>query len=88
MRDSWCVFSLLIYFYLFTFNQVLLGVWGPIITSVGNLLTIVLVFISDVLFGAGVAAVTAGSVVGCGIIVAAFGVLAYDMLDKRRWLRE
>ncbi|KAJ7932419.1 hypothetical protein B0H13DRAFT_1955396 [Mycena leptocephala] len=59
--------------------MVLLGVWGPIITSVGNLLTIVLVFISDVLFGAGVAAVTAGSVVGCGIIVAAFG---------RRWLRE
>jgi hypothetical protein len=76
------------FFYLFTFNQVLLGVWGPIITSVGNLLTIVLVFISDVLFGAGVAAVTTGSVVGCGIIVAAFGVLAYDMLDKRRWLRE
>ncbi|KAF7339488.1 hypothetical protein MSAN_02163100 [Mycena sanguinolenta] len=33
--------------------MVLLGVWGPIITSVGNLLTIVLVFISDVLFGAG-----------------------------------
>ncbi|KAG5639228.1 hypothetical protein H0H81_005302 [Sphagnurus paluster] len=28
--------------------MVLLGVWGPIITSVGNLLTIVLVFISDV----------------------------------------
>ncbi|KAG5647966.1 hypothetical protein DXG03_007000 [Asterophora parasitica] len=28
--------------------QVLLGTWGPIMTSVGNLLTIVLVFISDV----------------------------------------
>lgn len=28
--------------------QVLLGTWGPIITSVGNLLTIVLVLISDV----------------------------------------
>ncbi|KAF5385321.1 hypothetical protein D9615_001506 [Tricholomella constricta] len=27
--------------------MVLLGIWGPIITSVGNLLTIVLVFISD-----------------------------------------
>ncbi|KAF8213068.1 hypothetical protein K438DRAFT_1803349 [Mycena galopus ATCC 62051] len=63
--------------------MVLLGVWGPIITSVGNLLTIVLVFISDVLFGAGVEAVTTGSVVGCSIIVTAFGVLVYDMLDKR-----
>ena len=29
-------------------SQVLLGVWGPIIVSVGNLLTIVLVLISDV----------------------------------------
>ncbi|KAJ7225533.1 hypothetical protein GGX14DRAFT_420982 [Mycena pura] len=63
--------------------MVLLGVWGPIITSVGNLLTIVLVFISDIMFGAGVEAVTLGGVVGCGIIVAAFGVLAYDMLEKR-----
>ncbi|KAJ6519797.1 hypothetical protein C8R45DRAFT_952755 [Mycena sanguinolenta] len=64
--------------------MVLLGVWGPIITSVGNLLTIVLVFISDVIFGAGFEAITLGSVVGCSVIVAAFGVLAYDMLDKRR----
>ncbi|KAJ6575092.1 hypothetical protein B0H19DRAFT_933751 [Mycena capillaripes] len=64
--------------------MVLLGVWGPIITSVGNLLTIVLVFISDILFGAGVEAITVGSVVGCSVIVAAFGVLAYDMLEKRR----
>ncbi|KAJ7900324.1 hypothetical protein B0H14DRAFT_2673223 [Mycena olivaceomarginata] len=64
--------------------MVLLGVWGPIITSVGNLLTIVLVSISDVLWGAGLEAVTLGSVVGCSVIVAAFGVLVYDMLDKRR----
>ncbi|KAJ7038231.1 hypothetical protein C8F04DRAFT_1089985 [Mycena alexandri] len=64
--------------------MVLLGVWGPIITSVGGLLTIVLVFISDIIFGAGLEAVTAGGVVGCSVIVAAFGVLVYDMLDKRR----
>lgn len=32
-------------------RQVLLGVWGPIVTSVGSLLTIVLVFISDAIFG-------------------------------------
>jgi len=63
--------------------MVLLGVWGPIVTSVGNLLTIVLVFISDIIFGAGVEAVTLGGVTGCGIIVAAFGILAYDMLEKR-----
>ncbi|KAK7064246.1 hypothetical protein R3P38DRAFT_2490802 [Favolaschia claudopus] len=62
--------------------MILLGVWGPIITSVGNLLTIVLVFISDVLFGAGVETITLGSVVGCSIIVAAFAVLVYDMLDR------
>ncbi|KAJ7071050.1 hypothetical protein C8F01DRAFT_1046823 [Mycena amicta] len=64
--------------------MVLLGVWGPIVTSVGNLLTIVLVFISDILFGAGVDAVTLGGVVGCALIVGAFGILAYDMIDKRR----
>lgn len=59
--------------------MILLGVWGPIITSVGNLLTIVLVFFSDVIFGAGIQAVTGWSLVGCGAIIAAFGVLAYDM---------
>ncbi|KAJ7103551.1 hypothetical protein B0H15DRAFT_812695 [Mycena belliarum] len=68
--------------------MVLLGLWGPIIVSVGNLLTIVLVFISDVLFGAGVEAVTLGGVVGSGVIVAAFGLLVYDMLDKQRHAAE
>lgn len=48
-------------------------------TSVGGLLTIALVFISDVMFGAGMRAVTMGSVVGSTMIIAAFGVLAYDM---------
>ncbi|KAJ7293558.1 hypothetical protein C8J57DRAFT_1043403 [Mycena rebaudengoi] len=62
--------------------MVLLGVWGPIITSVGNLLTIVLVFLSDIIFGAGFEAITLGGVIGCSVIVAAFGVLVYDMLDK------
>jgi hypothetical protein len=28
--------------------QVLLGLWGPIVTSVGSLLTIVLIFLTDV----------------------------------------
>ncbi|PPR05701.1 hypothetical protein CVT26_008942 [Gymnopilus dilepis] len=63
--------------------MVLLGVWGPIIVSVGNLLTIVLVLISDVLFGAGIEVVTFWSLLGSGVIVMAFGVLAYDMFTKK-----
>lgn len=59
--------------------MVLLGTWGPIITSVGNLLTIVLVLISDIIFGNGTSTITIWSLVGCGAIVFAFGVLAYDM---------
>jgi hypothetical protein len=47
---------------------------------VGSLLTIVLVFISDVLFGAGLEAVTGLSVLGSTVIVVAFSVLAYDIL--------
>ncbi|KAJ7630917.1 hypothetical protein FB45DRAFT_916927 [Roridomyces roridus] len=64
--------------------MVLLSLWGPVVTSVANLLTIVLVFISDILFGAGVQAVTLGGVVGCAVIVLAFALLIYDMTDKRR----
>jgi len=63
--------------------MILLGVWGPIIVSVGNLLTIVLVFISDILFGAGAEAITPGSVVGCSAIVFAFALLAYDMVQGK-----
>ena len=52
-------------------------------TSVGGLLTIVLVFIADILWGAGLKAITVGSVVGSSIIVVAFAMLAYDMLRPR-----
>ncbi|TFK41180.1 hypothetical protein BDQ12DRAFT_428998 [Crucibulum laeve] len=62
--------------------MVLLGVWGPIITSVGNLLTIVLVVFSDVIFGSGTDSLTVWSLLGSGVIVAAFGVLAYDMFTR------
>lgn len=61
--------------------MILLGLWGPIITSVGGLLTIVLVFISDVLLGE-TDALTLWSVLGSATIIAAFGVLAYDMTRK------
>jgi len=63
--------------------MVLLGVWGPIIVSVGNLLTIILILISDIIFGAGIEVLTFWSVTGSAIIVLAFGVLAYDMFRKK-----
>ncbi|KIL70856.1 hypothetical protein M378DRAFT_183429 [Amanita muscaria Koide BX008] len=62
--------------------MVLLGIWGPIIVSVGNLLTIVLVALSDVFFGAGIENFTTWSLMGCSIITIAFGVLVYDMVKK------
>jgi len=63
--------------------MVLLGIWGPIIVSVGNMLTIVLVLISDCLFGAGIDTLTIWSLLGSGGVVVAFGVLTYDMFTKR-----
>ncbi|KAI0363898.1 hypothetical protein BV20DRAFT_64932 [Pilatotrama ljubarskyi] len=63
--------------------MVLLGAWGPIVTSVGSLLTIVLVFVSDAIFGGAVETVTIWSVLGCGSIVAAFAILAYDLTKER-----
>ena len=60
-----------------------MGVWGPIVASVGSLLTIVLVFLSDTIFGDAVDTVTTWSVLGCGSIVLAFGILAYDMMKAR-----
>ncbi|KXN90045.1 hypothetical protein AN958_05050 [Leucoagaricus sp. SymC.cos] len=63
--------------------MVLLGIWGPIITSVGNLLTIVLVLISDIIFSNDMDSLTIWSLMGCGTIVLAFGVLAYDMFPHR-----
>ncbi|KAI0651895.1 hypothetical protein C8Q79DRAFT_64466 [Trametes meyenii] len=63
--------------------MVLLAAWGPIVTSVGSLLTIVLVFLSDAIFGGAVEAVTVWSVLGCGAIIAAFAILAYDLTKGR-----
>lgn len=49
-------------------------------TSIGNLLTIVLVFFSDIIFGGAVETITVWGMLGCGAIVSAFGILAYDMM--------
>jgi len=57
--------------------MILLGIWGPIVTSVGNLLTIVLTLVSDLIFEA--MALTVWSLLGAGMIVGAFGVLVYEM---------
>ncbi|TFK77118.1 hypothetical protein BDN72DRAFT_807572 [Pluteus cervinus] len=59
--------------------MILLGIWGPIITSVGNLLTIVLVFVTDIFFGPGLELLTFWSVIGSLMIVVAFSILTYDM---------
>jgi drug/metabolite transporter (DMT)-like permease len=63
-------------------KKVLLGLWGPVLASVGNLLTIVLVVISDFVFGGKSAEVlTKFSLIGCGMIVTAFSVLAFDLFS-------
>ncbi|KAG1757598.1 hypothetical protein EDB19DRAFT_1658098 [Suillus lakei] len=60
--------------------MILLGVWGPIVTSVGSLLTIVLTLVSDLMLGS--VGLTAGGLLGAGMIVGAFAVLAYDMFQS------
>lgn len=60
--------------------MILLGIWGPVIVSVGNLLTIVLVLISDSVFGNGANTITLWGLLGCGMIVGGFAILAIDML--------
>ncbi|KAF8274067.1 hypothetical protein EI94DRAFT_1768923 [Lactarius quietus] len=62
-------------------STILLGLWGPIVVSVGNLLTIVLVFLSDITVGQGVDAITPWNLAGSGGIVVAFGILVYDMIQ-------
>ncbi|KAF8506671.1 hypothetical protein F5888DRAFT_22765 [Russula emetica] len=59
---------------------ILLGIWGPIIVSVGNLLTIVLVLLSDITIGQGVDVITFWNLAGSGGIIVAFGILVYDMV--------
>lgn len=63
--------------------MILLGVWGPIIASIGNLLTTVLTFASDVIFGAGTEVVTVWNFMGSVAIVVAFGILVEDLVTSR-----
>ncbi|KAI6047656.1 hypothetical protein EDC04DRAFT_2597036 [Pisolithus marmoratus] len=57
--------------------MILLGIWGPIVTSVGSLITIVLTLFSDIFFGT--VALTFGGLLGTGMIVGAFAMLVFDM---------
>ncbi|KAI0296165.1 hypothetical protein BC826DRAFT_1005631 [Russula brevipes] len=60
----------------------LLGIWGPIVVSVGNLLTIVLVLLSDMTVGQGLDVITPWNLAGSFGIVVAFGILVYDMVQN------
>jgi hypothetical protein len=50
---------------------------------VGGLTTIVLMFISEAIFGDGLEALTIWSIMGSAVIVIAFGMLAHDMVRSR-----
>ena len=64
--------------------QILLGIWGPIVVSVGNLLTIVLVLLSDITIGQGVDVITPWNLAGSAGIIVAFGILVCDMVRGPR----
>lgn len=53
------------------------------VASIGNLLTIVLIFISDVALGNALESLSIWNVSGAAAIVAAFGILAHDVLQRR-----
>lgn len=64
------------------FCQILLGLWGPVITSVGGLLTIVLVLVTDVLFVEGPSILTIWNIIGSSMIISGFAVLASEFRSR------
>ncbi|KEI37069.1 uncharacterized protein L969DRAFT_90121 [Mixia osmundae IAM 14324] len=60
--------------------MLLLGLWGPVVASVGNLCTLVLVAIADTFVMS--SALSMSALIGCGLIVGAFSVLLVDMLTS------
>ncbi|KAF9513766.1 hypothetical protein BS47DRAFT_1329264 [Hydnum rufescens UP504] len=58
--------------------MVLLALWGPVLATVANLLTIVLVFLSDTIIGHAKDNVTVPSLGGAAMIVCAFAVLVAE----------
>ena len=69
---------------MFTFDRLFVladffGYLGPIVVSVGNLLTIILVFLSDITIGQGVDVITPWNLASSGGIIVVFGILVSDM---------
>jgi hypothetical protein len=60
------------------YAQVLLALWGPVLATVANLLTIVLVFLSDTIIGHAKDNVTVPSLGGAAMIVCPFAVLVTE----------
>jgi len=58
--------------------MVLLGIWGPVITSVGGLLTIILVLFSDVIFVEGFGILSVWNSTGSIMIIGSFTILASE----------
>jgi hypothetical protein len=85
MRDYWyqSFFTVLYSSLIVSLHfQILLGIWGPIVVSVGNLLTIVLVLLSDITVGQGIDVITPWNLAGSGGIIVAFGILVCDMVRR------
>ncbi|CAG8684021.1 2775_t:CDS:1, partial [Acaulospora colombiana] len=58
---------------------ILLALWGPVLSSVGNLLTIVLMLLVEILILN--APIPSGwSILGCGMIASGFGMLVWEIL--------
>jgi len=68
--------------------MILLALWGPVLVSVANLLTIVLVLISDTLFGHARDRVTLAGLFGAAMIIGAFGILAAETVSNDRHGKE
>ncbi|KAF8609457.1 hypothetical protein BDV93DRAFT_578241 [Ceratobasidium sp. AG-I] len=69
-----------------TFNagfMILLSLWGPIVASVGNLLTIVLVMIADVIISRSISVITFWGFVGSALIILGFAILVFEYTTLR-----
>ncbi|CCA71397.1 hypothetical protein PIIN_05337 [Serendipita indica DSM 11827] len=64
--------------------MVLLSIWGPVLTSVGNLLTIVLMLVVETVLMAAPSP-SGWSILGCGMIAMGFGILAWELSRKREF---
>lgn len=63
---------------------ILLGIWGPVITSVGNLLTIILMLVVDSIFVESTQTPSLVGIIGCGMIAGGFAVLVWEVVGPGR----